>query len=89
MAMVTVTKIINGDSFEVNKRSKSIHILGIRAPEEGESGYEIAKNNLEKVIGGKEVELRKEGNGNHGEIVANVYLNGLNILHDLYDLDNS
>ncbi len=89
MAMVTVTKIINGDSFEVNKRSRSIHIRGICAPEEGKPRYKIAKNNLEKIIGGKEVELRQEVDGNHGEIVADVYLNGCNILHDLYDLDNS
>ena len=52
------TKIIDGDTFII-EGGYSVRILGIDADERGYPCYDAAKNGLEELISGKEVELEK------------------------------
>lgn len=56
---VFVERIIDGDTIFAG--NESIRLLGVNAPERGETGYEEAKEFLEKEILGKEVKLEFVG----------------------------
>ena len=69
-----VTKIIDGDTFVVDKPvrgSKYIRIADINTPEKGERGYQSAKNRLSKNISGKQVDVKPVGKS-YGRTVAKV-----------------
>lgn len=50
-----VTDIIDGDTFLTNIRKHPVRLEGVDTPEKGERGYQQAKKELEKLIGGEEV----------------------------------
>ena len=55
-----VIKVIDGDTFDVqysNKLTGVIRLANVDTPEKGENGYESAKQTLEKLIGGKNIEI--------------------------------
>jgi len=63
--IVEVIKVIDGDTFEVSpgwkwegKTGNIIRAIGYDTPEQGELGYEDAKNRLEELILGKKVEIK-------------------------------
>ena len=69
----TVTRVIDGDTFETDSRKESIRLKGVDTPERGESGYEEAKRKLEELILGKEVTVaRIVAYDNYGRAVAMV-----------------
>ena len=85
-----VVNVIDGDTFEVlppwNWRSQS----GIRVrptcyntPDEGQTGYQNAKNKLRDLILGNEVELKNFADIDYDRLVCDVYFNG-KILADYF-----
>lgn len=82
----TVIKIIDGDSFEVSPNWKwndqtggVIRAYGYDTPEEGEPGYQTAKNKLTDLIFNKEVELKNPVRITYGRLLCNIYYNDKNI----------
>jgi len=90
MANFTVTKVTDGDTFEVNpnwewegKSGNIVRIANVDAPEIGTPGGQTAKEKLERLIGGKSVELKNAVTMSYGRLVCDVYLNGRNIANQL------
>lgn len=84
----TVTKIIDGDTFEVTPDWKwkeftgnRVRPTGVAAPEEGKPGYEEAKRHMAFLIKGLEVELTPI-KMSYDRLLCHVEVNG----EDLADL---
>ena len=78
-----VLKIIDGDTFEMNKYYKKIDIVrieGIDTPEKGQPGYNEAKNKLIRLIDGKIVNIYPQAIDDYKRLVAEVHLDGRNIV---------
>jgi len=69
-----VTKVIDGDTIEINTGEK-VRLIGINSPEVGEECYEEAKEELENLILGKEVTLEAdvEDKDKYGRLLRYVY----------------
>lgn len=81
-----VTKIMDGDTFEVspnwkwnNQEGNVVRPSGYNTPEEGQQGYQAAKDKLSKLILGKEVDLKNPIKLSYGRLLCDVYLNGKNL----------
>lgn len=59
----TVTKVIDGKTFETNRRKHPVKLAEVDTPEKGEKGYGAAKNALRDLIKGKEVDIETVGRG--------------------------
>jgi len=75
-----VTRIIDGDTFEVSPNWKwegqegdTVRPLGYDAPERGEPGYEVAKSKLTTLILGNEVELKNPLKLSYSRLLCDVY----------------
>ncbi len=87
MAEFTVSEVIDGDSFKVEggwkwdeKRGDTVRPTGYNTPEEGEPGYEEAKQRLKDLILGKTVEIKNvQTIDQWGRLVADVYYAGKNL----------
>jgi len=69
-----VTKVIDGNTVRVNKPvcgSSYIRLAGIRAPEKRQRGYQTAKRNLRRKIGGRSVWVKPVGKS-YGRTVARI-----------------
>lgn len=57
---LTVSKVIDGDTLEVStgNRKSTLHIIGTDAPEEGQPGWEEAKNKLSDLVMGKIITIK-------------------------------
>lgn len=78
-----VTKIFDGDTFEINPKwnwnddtGKVIGLKGYNSPVLGQSGYKEAKERLEQLILNKQVDLRNPVNLSTGRLLCNVYIDG-------------
>lgn len=69
----TVTKVIDGDTFEVDKGA-NVRLFGIDAPELGRCGSQEAKDVLEKLILNKKVRVSSLAKDPYNRKVALVYL---------------
>ena len=84
---VTVTEVINAGTFKVTPHWQStgkeegdtIKINGYTAPEPGQSGFQKAKDGLESIIRGKDVELKNPKTTTGGQLVCDVMVEGKNI----------
>ena len=81
-----VTKIVDGDTFEVSPNWKwngqegnVVRANGYDTPEEGSVGYEAAKEKLRRLIFGKDVELKNPIKITYGRLLCDVYYNGKNL----------
>lgn len=86
--LFTVTKVIDGDTFDVlpswvhgDRRGIRVRIAGINTPERGQPGHEQAKQALSKLIFNKQVTLEARHVDVYGRLVGNVLRNGNNILN--------
>jgi len=86
MAVFTVISIIDGDTFEVSPRWKwngeigtRIRPTGYDAPELHTHKGPVAKNELSKLILGKQVELGSAYKVDRGRLVCDVYCRGRNL----------
>ncbi len=85
--IVTVTEVIDADTFRVRPHWQStgteegdtIKINGYTAPEPGQTGFQEAKNDLEYIIRGKNVELRNPVTATNGELICDVMVEGYDI----------
>lgn len=76
-----VTKVIDGDTFKTDKPVKGSNFIRIAdkdAPEKGQHGFTTAKNNLDRKIGGKTVDIDPVGKS-YGRTVAKVKKSGRNV----------
>ena len=74
MVRRTVKKVIDGDTFVVNRKigdSRIVRLAGVNAPEKGKYGGTRATNRLKGIIGGKSVTIVPVGRS-YGRVVANV-----------------
>jgi hypothetical protein len=81
-----VTKIFNGDTFEISPALKRIdrdesivRAMGYNAPNNGENGFEEAKNKLYALVFGKEVKIDYPIEYFFGRLLCEVYFNGKNL----------
>lgn len=81
-----VTRIIDGDTFEVlpnwefeGQTGNVVRPLGYNTPEWGELGYQEAKDKLTGLILGKEVELENPIKLTYRRLLCDVYYQGRNL----------
>lgn len=85
----TVLNVIDGDTFEYYDKDsntiKTIRLLCVDTPEEGEEGYEEAKNFLESLILGEQVILEKDMSetDKYGRLLRYVYLQDGTFVNEL------
>lgn len=84
--LLKVTRIIDGDTFEVSPKwnwnghpGNIVRPVGYDAPEKGEAGFQKAKDKLADLILDKEVELKNPKALSYGRLVCEVYVDGLNL----------
>lgn len=81
-----VVKVIDGDTFEVspnwkwnNQGGNIVRANGYNAPEQGQPGYQVAKDKLTRLILGKEVELKNPIKITYGRLLCDIYYQGKNL----------
>lgn len=67
-----VTRIIDGDTFETNRRKNPVRLANVDAPEKGQRGAPQARNDLGELIQGQEVYIDTVARDKYGRSVANV-----------------
>jgi micrococcal nuclease len=67
-----VTKVIDGDTFQTASRKHPVRLANIDTPEKGERGYASAKQELQRLIGGKTVRVDTKARDSYNRSVANV-----------------
>ena len=88
MEVFLVTKVVDGDTFEVmpdwqygeTKTGNRVRIADYDAPELNSSGGKVAKRELGKLLDDQFVELDSEAIDVYGRLVANVYLDGQDVV---------
>lgn len=70
--MVTVTRIIDGDTLELNSKQQ-IRLNNMKTAEVGRCGYSQAKEKLEELALGKEVRVEGEFVDKYGRLLGLVY----------------
>lgn len=87
MAEFTVSEVVDGDTFKVkggwewdNKTGDTIRAAGYNTPENGELGYEEAKQRLKRLILNEKVEIKNAQTiDDWGRLIADVYYKGRNL----------
>jgi len=67
-----VTRVIDGDTFETNRRKHPVRLANVDTPEKRESGYQEAKKALKNLIEGEYVTVETIHRDKYGRAVANV-----------------
>lgn len=75
----TVTKIIDGDTFQTGSRTKSVRLANVNAPEKGTRGAKTATSQLKTLIQGKKVEVHTLARDKYGRAVARVIVDGKSV----------
>ena len=70
----TVTKVIEGDTFETDRRKHPVRLANVDTPEKGQRGAPQAREKLRKLIEGEEVAIETVARDKYGRSVARVYL---------------
>lgn len=74
----TVTRVIDGDTFQVARRiagTRTIRIANVNAPERGQRGFTSATSRLASQIRGRHVSLNVVARDRYGRAVSNVRVN--------------
>jgi len=86
MSAFTVTSVIDGDTFIVSPNWKwnsesgdRVRPTGYNAPELHEYGGPAARDELARIIMGKQVDLRTAYKVDRGRLVCDVYISGRNL----------
>lgn len=56
-----VTQVIDGDTFETDRRKHPVRLADVDAPRKGEKGYGAAKKALKDLIQGQQVAIETIG----------------------------
>ena len=67
-----VTRIIDGDTFETNRRQHPVRLANVNAPEKGQRGAPMAKKELESLIKNQEVTIDTVARDKYRRSVAKV-----------------
>lgn len=67
-----VTRVIDGDTFMTSSRKKPVRLANYDAPERGQRGYKVSKDNLKSMISGKTVTVDVKARDVYGRAVASV-----------------
>ena len=67
----TVTRVIDGDTFETRSRKHPVRLANVDAPEKNQPGFAAATQKLKGLIGGEKVTVDTVGRS-YGRAVANV-----------------
>ena len=67
-----VTRIIDGDTFETNRRKNPVRLANADAPEKGQRGAPQARKDLGELIQGQEVYIDTVARDKYGRSVAKV-----------------
>ena len=80
----TVTKVIDGDTIEINTGER-VRLICIDTPEKGEEGYNEAKDYLEDLILNKEVKLEKDisETDKYDRLLRHIYLEDGTFVNEL------
>lgn len=68
----TVTRVIDGDTFETASRKNPVRLANVDTPEKGTPGAAKARDALSKLILGKVVAIDTKARDPYGRAVANV-----------------
>lgn len=68
----TVTRVIDGDTFQTASRKKSIRLANVNAPEKNQKGGGAATKALRNLIKGEKVTVDTVARDVYGRAVANV-----------------
>ena len=74
-----VTRVIDGDTFETDRRQNPVRLEKVDTPEKGEPGYQKAKNKLSELIMGREVTVETKARDKYGRAVARVKAGGKSV----------
>ena len=69
-----VTKVIDGDTFETDKRKNPVRLADVDTPEKGQRGAPQAREKLRDLIEGEEVAIETVARDKYRRSVARVYL---------------
>ena len=75
----TVTRVIDGDTFETSSRKNSIRLANVDAPEVGQTGGAKATKDLRSLIAGQTVTVDTLARDKYGRSVANVKVGRLSV----------
>ena len=68
----TVTRVIDGDTFQTASRTHSVRLANVDAPEKGTKAGAGATKALRNLIGGQKVEVKTVARDDYGRAVADV-----------------
>jgi endonuclease YncB( thermonuclease family) len=68
----TVTRVIDGDTFETGSRNNPVRLANVDTPEKGTPGAAKAREALARLVLGKEVRIDTKARDVYGRAVANV-----------------
>ena len=76
----TVTNVVDGDTFVLGS-GETVRLICVDTPEQGESGYEEAKDFLSFLVLGREVRLEKDVSerDQYGRLLRYVYIGTIEI----------
>lgn len=90
MAIWQVSRVIDGDTLDVGSQwefngqtGTRVRLANVNAPEIDKPGGLTAKQRLERLVLGKQVQLQNAVNISYGRLVCDVLLNGYNIRQQL------
>ena len=75
----TVTRVIDGDTFETASRKKSVRLANVNAPEKKQKGGGAATKALRNLIKGQKVTVDTVARDVYGRAVANVKVDGKSV----------
>jgi len=67
-----VTRVIDGDTFETNRRKHPVRLANVNTPEKGTRGFQSTKQFLQAMIEGKEVSIETVARDKYSRSVADV-----------------
>jgi len=70
----TVSKVLDGDTFETGSRKNPVRLANVDAPEKGQRGAAQARKALRDLVEGEKVRIVTIGRDKYGRSVANVYV---------------
>lgn len=76
----TVRYVVDGDSLYLRRYKPQIRLWGVDAPEQGESGFNAATEQLKRLADGEKITCKKIDTDRYGRTVARCFLSdGLEI----------
>ena len=75
----TVTRVIDGDTFETANRKHPIRLANVDAPEKGRPGFRTDAQKLKNLIQGEKVTVQTVARDYYGRAVANVRVGGKSV----------